>query len=58
MILKVIPYLILKKAHLIAGSPRMISSDNLLEIWALIILACLIWNSMQDGASVQSDNKN
>ena len=32
IILKVIP-LILKKAHIITGSPIIISSENLLEIW-------------------------
>ena len=33
MILKVISHLILINAHPITGSPRMISSENLLEIW-------------------------
>ena len=35
MILKVILHLILKKAQQITGSPRNISSENLLEIWQL-----------------------
>ena len=32
MIIKVIPHLILKNAHLITGSPRIISYPNLLKI--------------------------